>query len=96
MLLKNSVTWPKKRSLDFRHLCNEEVASVVTILGTVLMGEGSNVVWFIASLDRRGQISNILGENRIKTVSVFLVLTGKGNWVSVAELTCHLCGQWPW
>lgn len=37
--------------------------------------------------------TNILGEKRMKTVSVFLVLTGKGNWVSVGELTCHLCGN---
>lgn len=51
----NFVTWPKKRLLDFRHLGDEEVASVVTSMGTILMGKGSDVVWLPESLERKGQ-----------------------------------------
>lgn len=62
------------------------MASVVTSM--VLMGEGDEC--FLASRKSGQKRANELGED---SLSVFLPLTASGNWASVGEPTCHICGQ---
>lgn len=70
-LLKNFVSWPKKRLLDFRHLGDEEVASVVNSKSTILMGEAGECC--LASRKSGQKRADALREKRMETVFLFFL-----------------------
>jgi hypothetical protein len=77
--------------VDFRHLCTEEVASVVASMGTDLMGYGSEC----CLVSRKSGLTrtNVVGEKRMEVVFCFWLLLLRENRVSVKDPMCHSCGQ---